>query len=26
MDSQTIVILDNAPTHKNNLFQDKIEE
>jgi len=25
-DSKTIVILDNAPTHKSNLFQDKIEE
>ena len=24
--SKTIVILDNAPTHKSNLFQDKIEE
>ena len=23
-DSKTIVILDNAPTHKSNLFQDKI--
>lgn len=25
-DSTTIVILDNAPTHTSNLFQDKIEE
>jgi len=24
--SKTIVILDNAPTHTSNLFQDKIEE
>lgn len=24
--SKTIIILDNAPTHRSNLFQDKIEE